>query len=189
MSTEERILDAAARVFEEVGFREATTRRIADEAGVNEVTLFRHFRSKERLLIAAVHRKAAHAPFPTLPPAPVDPEAELRTWAVAHMTALYKLRHVIAASLAEHAQYPQACATAAEGPQRVHDDLCGWLTRLRERGLARGDWEAPMAARFMLGAMFATCMDTGHSQKESFSPDVAAAHFVPLFLRAIGARP
>jgi AcrR family transcriptional regulator len=34
----------------------ATTRAIAREAGVNEVTLFRHFRTKERLLAAVVQQ-------------------------------------------------------------------------------------------------------------------------------------
>lgn len=188
MSTEDRILDAAARIFEEVGFREATTRRIADEAGVNEVTLFRHFRSKERLLIAAVHRRAEHEPFPTLPLDPVDPAAELMGWVSQHMAHLHRLRHVLAAGLAERAQYPEACARAVEGPARVHADLSGWLIRLRERGLACGDWDPSMAARFMMGAMFATALDGGMSEREPVSPEIAAAHFVPLFLRAIGVR-
>ncbi|MFT3783617.1 MAG: TetR/AcrR family transcriptional regulator [Nibricoccus sp.] len=50
----ERLIEAAARVFARDGLTGATTREIAKEAGVNEVTLFRHFRSKERLLAAVV---------------------------------------------------------------------------------------------------------------------------------------
>ena len=38
-----RIIDAAARVYAAHGYRGATTRRIAEEAGVNEVTIFRQF--------------------------------------------------------------------------------------------------------------------------------------------------
>src|SRR3712207_8279628 len=45
----ERILEAAARVYAQYGFRGATTRLIAQEAGVNEVTLFRLFGSKAQL--------------------------------------------------------------------------------------------------------------------------------------------
>ena len=44
-----RILAAAARVYAQYGFRGATTRLIANEAGVNEVTLFRTFGSKAEL--------------------------------------------------------------------------------------------------------------------------------------------
>src|ERR1700734_3143922 len=48
--TEQRILDAAMRVFGRDGVSGATTREIARVARVNEVTLFRHFRNKNELL-------------------------------------------------------------------------------------------------------------------------------------------
>ena len=58
----QRLILAATRVFERDGLRGATTREIAREAGVNEVTLFRHFHSKDGLLAAAMaHKVAAHA--------------------------------------------------------------------------------------------------------------------------------
>ncbi|MFA0821987.1 MAG: TetR/AcrR family transcriptional regulator [Methanomethylovorans sp.] len=50
MSVEQRILDAALKVFASQGYTGATTRRIAEEANVAEVTLFRKFQSKENLL-------------------------------------------------------------------------------------------------------------------------------------------
>jgi len=52
--TRERMLAAAARVFARDGIAGATTRAIADEAKVNEVTLFRHFESKDGLVAAVV---------------------------------------------------------------------------------------------------------------------------------------
>lgn len=48
--TRQRILDAGKKVFARDGFQGATTREIAREAGVNEVTLFRHFQTREHLL-------------------------------------------------------------------------------------------------------------------------------------------
>lgn len=50
MTVEQRILDAALKVFASQGYTGATTRRIAEEADVAEVTLFRKFQSKENLL-------------------------------------------------------------------------------------------------------------------------------------------
>jgi AcrR family transcriptional regulator len=50
--TRERILTAARDVIGRKGKRGATTREIADVAGVNEATLFRHFGTKEALLVA-----------------------------------------------------------------------------------------------------------------------------------------
>lgn len=44
--TREKILEAALNVFSEKGFHAATTRIIAREADVNEVTLFRLFQNK-----------------------------------------------------------------------------------------------------------------------------------------------
>jgi AcrR family transcriptional regulator len=49
----ERLLAAALEMFSARGMA-ATTREIADAAGVNEVTLFRLFESKDRLLTAVV---------------------------------------------------------------------------------------------------------------------------------------
>ncbi len=52
--TRQRILQAARQLFSEVGYALATTRLIAEAAGVNEVTLFRHFGSKKALLMACL---------------------------------------------------------------------------------------------------------------------------------------
>jgi AcrR family transcriptional regulator len=48
--TRERILNGALRVFARDGIMGATTREISRVAKVNEVTLFRYFRSKNELL-------------------------------------------------------------------------------------------------------------------------------------------
>src|SRR5690348_17551706 len=55
---EQRILDAAHRVFLRRGSAGARTQEIANEAGVNKALLHYYFRTKERLA-AAVFRRAA----------------------------------------------------------------------------------------------------------------------------------
>jgi len=47
--TKEKILDAGLSLFSKKGYLGATTKEIAKKAGVAELTLFRHFSSKERL--------------------------------------------------------------------------------------------------------------------------------------------
>ena len=54
LATRRRLLEGAARVFARDGIAGSTTRAIAREAGVNEVTLFRHFQTKDRLIAAVV---------------------------------------------------------------------------------------------------------------------------------------
>jgi AcrR family transcriptional regulator len=52
--TRRRLVDAAREEFGEKGIERATTRAIASRAGCNEVTLFRHFSTKQQLLAAVV---------------------------------------------------------------------------------------------------------------------------------------
>jgi AcrR family transcriptional regulator len=50
----QRLIEAARAEFSEKGIECATTRVIAERADCNEVTLFRHFESKQKLLAAVV---------------------------------------------------------------------------------------------------------------------------------------
>jgi len=49
ISTEERIKDAARKVFTQKGYGASRTRDIAEEAGINQALLNYYFRSKEKL--------------------------------------------------------------------------------------------------------------------------------------------
>ena len=53
--TDATMFDAALAVLAERGYAGATTRRIAEAAGINEVTLFRRFGDKRQLILAAIH--------------------------------------------------------------------------------------------------------------------------------------
>lgn len=185
---DDQILDAAMRVFADVGLRAATTRRIAEEAGVNEVTLFRRFGTKEQLLMAAMQRHRALAE-PLLPEEPVDAEAELLAWCRTHAERLHRVRLLIRSSLTEIDAHPQLCAAAHEGPKRVQAELGGYIERLRARGLAEGDVDPHAAATLLTGAVFAEVVARPvMPDADPPDPDALARRYVPLFLRAIGAR-
>ena len=47
--TEQKIMNAALKLFAKYGYKGATTRLIAEESGFNELTLFRRFKTKENL--------------------------------------------------------------------------------------------------------------------------------------------
>lgn len=57
-TTRERILRAFLRLATERGFEATTTRAVAEAAGVNEVTIFRHFNDKMTLAREAIHQVA-----------------------------------------------------------------------------------------------------------------------------------
>jgi AcrR family transcriptional regulator len=55
---EHRILEATLAVWREEGYRNATTRKVADRAGIGEITLFRRFGDKAALFNAALASEA-----------------------------------------------------------------------------------------------------------------------------------
>jgi AcrR family transcriptional regulator len=57
--TRQRLFDAATETLNRRGIQGTTTREIARRAGVHEVTLFRHFKSKDQLLRAILKRALA----------------------------------------------------------------------------------------------------------------------------------
>lgn len=190
MSTNDRILEAAMRIVEHEGLRGATTRRIAEEAGVNEVTLFRRFGSKERLLLEVMQRRAeSPARSGALPLAPVDPSAELRAWCVQHVVEMEASRGLVRAVFSESFPNPAVCQAAREHPRRLRVELASYLDRVRAAGHTTGDWDANAAARMLLGALFSNLIaDRDPDGSEPFSPDAIADRYVPLVLRAIGIR-
>ena len=57
-TTEQKFLDAALKIFAENGYKGATTTAIAKEAGFNEKTLFRRFKTKKNLYDLVMVRNA-----------------------------------------------------------------------------------------------------------------------------------
>jgi AcrR family transcriptional regulator len=190
MNAHDRILGAAVRVFEEHGIRGATTRRIADAAGVNEVTLFRHFGSKEKLLKEALEWAASCTsprPVPLLPDEPVDPLAELTDWARVHIHVIHERRLFIRTSIAEFEENPDVTTCGAQIPVRVSNALFAYLTRLQERKLALSDYDARAATALLMGGLFADAMSRDITpERFPYSLDEAAERYVALFCRAIG---
>ncbi|MBD0320680.1 MAG: TetR/AcrR family transcriptional regulator, partial [Gemmatimonadetes bacterium] len=158
MEVRERLMEAALRVFEEAGSRGATTRRIASEAGVNEITLFRHFGSKGALLSEAITAMAQRGLEQPLPAEPADPEAELTAWCRAHLAHLRRSSGMIRTCMSEMEQAPEIRACAGAAPRRVSEELTGYFLRLRDRGLAHPELDANAAASMLMGALFGDAM-------------------------------
>ena len=189
-----RILQAARRVYSQFGWRGATTRRIAEAAGVNEVTIFRQFGSKDALLGAVMADSAMHDPIPPLPAAPAHPEQELTRWALAHHHRLVEMREMIRQMMGQAAERPDVASCATNGPCGAAALLREYVVRLRRGGwLARGPGSTPPAdvsagVAMLMGAMFADAMGRD-VMPEMFpaSPEKAIGSYVRLFLRALGA--
>jgi AcrR family transcriptional regulator len=109
-STRQRLIYAALRLFMTQGISGTTTRQIAEAAGVNEVTLFRHFGSKHGLLFSVLEESIV---FERLGNALVaqdnlseDPEQALRTYASYCLHALEQVPDLVRSLVGEADQYP-----------------------------------------------------------------------------------
>ena len=186
MISRERILEAAARVYARHGFRGATTRRIAIEAGVNEVTLFRTFGSKGVLLEAVLNAQTG-AP-PTLPDEPLDPETELTEFIQVSLDRVREMRPLLVHSMGEFEERPEAAEFACRGRTVVHDTITRYLKRLQERGLSSPDSDVEAVAVMLVGTVMSDAM------ARSFVPEVyppleeAAGRYTQCFLRMIGVK-
>jgi AcrR family transcriptional regulator len=185
--TRQQLLDAAARVYAEAGFRGATTRRIADEAGVNEVTLFRLFGSKAALIKEAIIGRFRPDLAAALPEVPKDPQAELTAWAESDHHFLCECRGMIRTTMAEIHTDPDNGKRVAENPVENFQVLHAYVERLAKHRFIPSAKDAAPASAMLMGTLFADAMGRDF-MPEMFPPvDKAPATYVRLFLRALGA--
>lgn len=187
MISRERILEAAARVYAKHGFRGATTRLIAAEAGVNEVTLFRTFGSKGALLEAVLEENDTGDDVSPLPDPPVHPELELTEWVRTHLERIRSLRPMLIHAISEYEERPEVADFACRGRIDVHRHISEYVTRLHELGRADRDADVSAAVTMLISAVMSDAMGRPMAP-HTFPPlDEAAARYVRCFLRAIGA--
>jgi AcrR family transcriptional regulator len=184
----QKLLEAAMRVFAESGFRGATTRRIAEAAGVNEVTLFRQFKSKSALINEVAELYARQRSEEALPTGPENPLRELSEWCDAHLIILRNSRGMIRKCMAEVDELPQMAGCMRSGPDVVHRQLREYTTSLvKLRGLQLTRDEINTACMMLQGSLFADAMG------RDIMPDLyqpvrrAGESYARMFLRMLGA--
>lgn len=190
MERRTELLRAAARVYAKHGYRGSTTRRIADEAGVNEVTIFRQFGSKDALIQEAIATCGGSEELPDLPATPNDPQAELTTWSEAVLRQLREMRELIRRCISERDEHPNVHAStgSTSTAPRASVQLRGYLQRMRAAGIGDPDFDVKGAAAMLMGSLFADAM--GRDVMPDVFPSTpagVAAVYTRLLLRAIGA--
>jgi AcrR family transcriptional regulator len=189
MDVREALLEAAVKVFSEAGVRGATTRRIAHEAGVNEVTLFRHFRSKDELMHAAVVHFTERVQDRPLPEHPEDLRLELGDWCRMHYREIYKRRAFIRKAMSEYEEHPGHCQHGMQASVRIFTELSAYLRRARAAGLTQGDCDERAAANMLMGAIFADAMGRDTTpERYPYPMRDAVDRYVDLLVAAIGPR-
>ncbi len=189
MDTRSTILNAAVQVFSQHGFRGSTTRRIADAASVNEVTIFRYFGSKEALLQEAIRGSDGNAFSSPLPVDPVNPAHELTQWSLAVINHLHSRSSVIRKCMGEMEERPELSGHATEAPLRATNELCVYFRRLRSKGFTEEEFDPTVASAMLIGSLFHDAM--GRDMMPDAYPKPAgkaAGKYARFILRALGVR-
>ena len=182
-----RILAAAARVYSQHGFRGATTRLIATEAGVNEVTLFRTFGSKAELLQAMLQSQVAGREAPVLPDDVSDPAGDLARWCVDLMEFIRGHSHFIRKTIAEAEERPDAACAACDGPNMAGASLTAYVERMKSAGIIAADTDTHTVVSMFMSAMFGDALYRDVMPQAFPQPvEAAADKYVNVFLRAVG---
>jgi AcrR family transcriptional regulator len=189
MSTKTDLLAVTAKLFAELGWRGTTTRRIADAAGVNEVTVFRHFGSKEALVSEAILHASNETAPPRLPLEPGDVHAELLSWALRHYAQIVGKRSMILTCLAEFEEHPELAPVACEAPLLALQDVVRYLTRARELKLIGPEGSIDAAAVMLMNALFMDSVTRDIvAEWQAIPANTAVGMFVDLTLRALACR-
>lgn len=147
--TRERILDTAIGLFSTKGYSGATTREIARLAGVAEVTLFRHFASKEKLLEAVISHYSAIPGLKSFLPRALEMPYEQALVGMADMflDTLIQLKDWIRIMHAELQRSPDKLLTIYHSfLDQLLDVFASYFSELQGRGVLR-DFDPELGAR------------------------------------------
>jgi AcrR family transcriptional regulator len=189
MEIRDRILEAAKRVYAKHGFRGATTRLIAIEADVNEVTLFRTFGSKAALFDSLMQSHVAHSPLPALPDEPANPETEIVRWCSSVLKHLREHASLLRKSIGELEERPDAALSMCEGPHCAGMMLTDYVLRLQSTGVADADADIQTSVAMLMSSLFGDALMRDIIPNNFPQPeDEVAARYVGTFLRGLGVR-
>jgi len=156
------LLNAAARVFARDGLEGATTREISREAGVNEVTLFRHFGTKEHLIEAVVGSAFGQEKRPAQrrgDGGTLGLRADLESFAVRYEALLVENLPLVRTMIGEihrHAVCQQQALKGIFWPMRAA--LVKRITLAGTKGEARAGINPAVAADLFAGAILASVL-------------------------------
>lgn len=135
-STREKIIEATLNLIQEKGYKAATTKLIAEKAGVREITIFRHFGSKMGIMDEAfthllVSPISEH--FFEIEPT-WDLEKDLTQYVNKYNQILNKNRDFILISFKEMGTFPKLDQLITSIPREVKERLIDYFTEMHRQG-------------------------------------------------------
>ena len=186
--TRERIIQGAAQIFAQKGYEGATTRAIAQAAGVNEVTLFRHFGSKRNIFMAVIERFSALPGLQTTVENQLtgDYRQDLTRLGTHFLQTMLKRRKAILMSLCTAERLPEIRDVVAQPPTQQQQMLSGYLRQQIARGTVRDLASPELAAKIFFGTLFEFAISQpliAGTPMEHIPPEEVVAQVVDIFVR------
>jgi AcrR family transcriptional regulator len=156
-STRDRILETALHLFSAKGYLGATTKEISAESGVAEVTLFRHFSSKEilfeEMLAKYTFLPALREIMPSVKTFPY--EEALAEIARKFLETLTLRKDLLKILHSEVHTYPEKIRKIYHAfIQEIFSTLAAYFNELQKNGTLK-PFDALLGARAFLGMFFA----------------------------------
>jgi AcrR family transcriptional regulator len=151
------ITDAALKVIAEQGLARFTALAIAREVGVSDAALFRHFPSKEAIVLAVIDRveEILFEGFPPPDPDPIDRLGRFFRQRVAVIRDNPGVARLVGSEQLTQAAPPEGVARVAEFRRRSQAFVHQALTEAHRQGLLVEGLEPAEASVLVLGPLLA----------------------------------
>lgn len=152
LSTKDRIIEATVELVNEKGYKGATTKEIAERAGVNEVTLFRHFGNKKGIVEAVIQKYGSIDLLENTFEEKViwEVEKDLKMIVREHQFLLEQKKTVILLSLKEAGEFPELDALTKHIPQNYIEILKSYFEKMIEKEKIKKVDPTTVATNFVL---------------------------------------
>lgn len=134
--TSKKILDASMALFSQRGYNSVTTKQIAQEAGVSEMTVFRYFVNKRNLFEQALERFMFSPKFKALFENSLvwDLEKDLLKISYYYQDALHKNQKIILMHFKNDGLDYKPESPLFKYPNELKKLLVDYLNRMKEKG-------------------------------------------------------
>ncbi|MFN3395825.1 MAG: TetR/AcrR family transcriptional regulator [Thermodesulfovibrionales bacterium] len=171
--TRQKILEAGLKLFSEKGFIGATTKEIAKEAGIAEITLFRHFPTKENLFEEVISRYSFLPALKNLLPEikQLPYEDALSAIARKFLDNLFLRKDMIRIMQSEIHRYPEQMQKVYNSLiDEVIRTLASYFEEMQEKGML-SEFDADMGARAFFGMFFSYFNAQEFKMRKKFKGD------------------
>lgn len=165
--TRHRIVEAVAALHEEIGPRQTTVRSVAERAGVQRLTVYRHFPGMPELISACAARWNERMPPPAIPAGRLDAAGARRL--LLELYDYYRRGERVLAKIVADAPYMPALAAELAPFDEYLAELAGAIER---------SWRGRISARRRVTLRHAVQFTTWQSLSAMTITDEAAVDLV-----------